>query len=76
MHFHTISSCQNCGFIELYNTPIPDVLCAGDLCRSCGAPDMIGIDLLTRQRCPDCGKAYVERLMNRWINDPGPAGWP
>lgn len=71
MHFHIRGICMNCEHIELYRTPLPDVLIAGDLCRSCGEPDVVGLDDDTDEACPRCRPALTRRLMYRWIHAEG-----
>lgn len=67
VHFHQVAKCMNCKAEEPFLTPLPDEVFAGDLCRSCGAPDMIGWDPELRAYCKDCSRAYSRRIVDRWM---------
>lgn len=76
MHFHIRGICTSCDHVELYRTPLPDLLIAGDLCLRCGDPDMVGLDDATDEACRRCAPAFTRRLMHRWLHDTSPHGYP
>ena len=76
LHFHIRGICTNCGHVELYRTPLPQVLIAGDLCLRCGAPDIRGLDDDTDEACIRCETAYAHRIWERYLRGEGDPAEP